>query len=465
MSDVPPEPMGMLFNTGVTTPRSTLNPMHETDRERTSMTRRQLLASSLGAAALATADTTLAQPEIPTASRELWQWVRTQPMLDGRIAWLNTASVGPTLRLSMASEYRARESQASELASFAGTDRWSFETTRLATRFAAFAGCDPHEVLFTHGAGEALSTVAGGLDLTSGDEVVTTTQEHPAALSPWLFQARRRGIVVKQVPLPAVLTGPEQALSLLAGALTERTRVLAFSHVQYADGAVLPVRELCQLARQRNIVSVVDGAQAFGMLDFNLRDLGCDYYALCFHKWLLGSHGTGMLYVRREMLDRLWPLTPQGIDAYPPVATPTQSAGQADVPAALHRLGNVVPQLWPSLKGSEAALDFHQQIRRGRIEARVRELSLYARLRLQQIAGIQLPTPTLPGLWGGILTFRLPGRSAKDVATTLARVNRVYVSNLSWPDTGEGALRLSLHMFNTHDEIDLLMRGLETATR
>lgn len=440
--------------------------MHETDREDTALiTRRELLASSLGAAALATSGSALAQPVIPTVSRELWQWVRTQPMLDGRIAWLDAASVGPTLRLSMASEYRAREAQSGELASFAGTDRWSFETKRLATRFAAFAGCDADEVLFTHGTGEAVSTVAAGLDLASGDEIVTSAQEHPAALSPWLFQARRRGVVVKQVPLPAALTGPQQALDLLASAITERTKVLAFSHVQYADGALLPVRELCQLARQRNIVSVVDGAQAFGMLDFNLRDLGCDFYAASFHKWLLGSHGTGMLYVRREMLDRLWPLTPRSFDTYPPVVTPTQSAGQRDVPATLHKLGNVVPRLWPSLRGSEAALDLHQQIGRGRIEARVRELALYARLRLQQIDGIQLPTPSLPGLWGGILTFRLPGKAANEMATTLARVNRVYVSSLNWPDTTEGALRLSLHMFNTHDEIDLLMRGLEAGTR
>lgn len=444
--------------------------MHETDRERTALlTRRELLASSLGAAALAASNCAVAQPEIPTSSRELWQWLRTQPMLDGRIAWLDAASVGPTLRSSMASEYRARESQSTQLASFAGTDRWSVETTRLATRFAAFAGCDADEVLFTHGAGEALGMVAAGLDLASGDEVITTAQEHPAALSPWLFQARRRGVVVKQVPLPGPLTGPEQALGLLAGAITERTKVLAFSHVQYADGAVLPVRELCQLARQRNIISVVDGAQAFGMLDFNLRDLGCDFYAASFHKWLLGSHGTGMLYVRREMLDRLWPLTPRGIDAYPPVVTPTQSAGQNDIPAALHKLGNVVPQLWPSLKGSEVALDFHQQVRRDRIQIRVRELAIYARLRLQQIAGIQLPTPTLPGLWGGILTFRLPGRAANEVAATLARVNRVYVASLNWPtsgpDSSDGALRLSLHVFNTHEEIEKLMQGLGKLTR
>ncbi|HKE93150.1 MAG TPA: aminotransferase class V-fold PLP-dependent enzyme, partial [Povalibacter sp.] len=217
--------------------------------------------------------------------------------------------------------------------------------------------------------------------------------------------------------------------------------------------------ELCQLARQRNIISVVDGAQAFGMLGFQLRDLGCDFYAAGFHKWLGGSHGSGMLYVRREMLDRLWPTEPRGIDASPPVVTPTRSAGSDGVPAALHRFGNVVPALWPALRGSEAALDFQEQVNRARIEARVRELVIYARMRLQQLGGTELLTPGAPGLWAGILTIRLPGRTAADVVATLAQNSRVHAASVQWPGT-EGALRLSLHMFNSHDEVERLIQGL-----
>lgn len=438
------------------------------------MSRRDLLSrslqASLGAACLATADAAIAQQgaELPTSSRELWQWVRLQPVADSRLAWFDAAGGCSTLRASMATEYRAREQQSMELASRAASGYWAAESERLATRFAAFAGCDPDEIAFTRGAGEALSTVAAGLDLASGDEVITTQQEHPAALSPWLFQARRRGIVVKQVALPVPLLGPEQALGLLAGAVTDRTKVIAFSHVQYTDGALLPVREICQLARQRNIATVVDGAQAFGMLEFALRDLGCDFYAAGFHKWLAGNHGTGMLYVRREMLDRIWPLEPRGIDAYPPIPTPTIALGQDATPAALHKLGNIVPHLWPALRGAETALDFQEQVRRVRIEARIRELAIYARLRLQQLSGIQLLTPGRPGLWAGILTFRAPGKRAADIADVLARNNRIYVRVLDWPRDGaspeeEGALRLSLHIFNSHDDVEQLLQGLQRA--
>jgi selenocysteine lyase/cysteine desulfurase len=433
-----------------------------------SLTRRDLLAAGAGLAALSACPTAAGQtvspvPNMPTSTRELWQWVRTQPMLDTQVAYLDVAGGGPTLRAAMAAEYRAREVQSVGLAGAAG--RWTEESNRLATRFAAFLGCEPDEVQFTRGAGEALGLAIAGLDLAPGDEIVTTTREHPAALSPWLVQARRRELVVKQIELPTPLTGPEQPLGLFAGAVTERTKVMAFSHVQHDDGAVLPVRELSAFARQRGILSVVDGAQALGMVDFAVRDLGCDLYATCCHKWLSGSHGTGALYVRREVLDRLWPIEPRGLDSVPPVFTPTDADGNADVPAALHKLGNIVPYAWPALRGVEAALEFQQTVSRTKIEARIRELAIYSRLRLQQLSGLEMLTPARPGLWAGILTFRVPGKQATDLATAVERTHRVHVRAVRWPNDAAGALRLSPHIFTTHDDIEKLVQGLQFALR
>lgn len=431
-----------------------------------SLTRRELITATASLASVSAASLAAAQNGvIPSSSRELWQWVKTQPVLDQQITYLDTATSGPTLRAAMAAEYRAREAQSLALATTTAEGHWATESARLATRFATFLGCDADELMFTRGAGEGLSTAAFGLDLNAGDEVLIGSREHPAALSPWLILARRRGIVVKQVELPAPLTGPEQALGLFAGAVSERTKVLAFSHVQYADGVLMPVADLCQFARQRNIITVVDGAQAVGMLDFQLRDLGCDFYAACFHKWLGGSHGTGALYVRREMLDRVWPVEPDGLDASPPVLTPTQSLGHAHVPATLHKLGNIVPHLWPALRGSESALELQQQIGRSKIEARVRELAIYARLRVQQLANAEILTPARPGLWAGILTLRSARHSGQDLATSLANGNRVFVRGIEWPGSEQGALRLSVHIFNTHDEIEKLLLGLNRALK
>lgn len=426
------------------------------------LTRRELLTGATAVASLAGAGAATAQslPELPTSSRELWRWVRLQPVIEPHLAFLDTAVGAPTWRSAMAHEYRAREAQSLQIAPWSRGERWIQETNRLAARVAAFVGCDPDEIVFTRGAGEALGLVANGLDLSAGDEIVTTSLEHPAALSPWLVLARRRGIVVKQIALPTPLNGPERALGAFAGAMTERTKVLCFSHVQYADGAVLPVKELCQLARQRGLITVVDGAQALGMLQLDVRSLGCDFYAASFHKWLGGSHGTGMLYIRRDMLDRLWPVAPRGLDASPAIAFPAAAIGNEGVGAALHKFGNALPTLWPALRGAEAAMDFQQHVNRARIEARIRELAIYARLRLQQLPGIELLTPSAPGLWAGLLTMRFASRAAAELGAALARNQRVYVGVLAWPGSEQGALRASFNIFNTHEEIERLVEGI-----
>ena len=251
-----------------------------------------------------------------------------------------------------------------------------------------------------------------GSDLAAGDEVITTTREHPAALSPWLVLARRRGVVVKQIELPTPLTGPEQALGLFAGAVTERTKVLAFSHVQYADGAVLPVTRAVQPSPASAAFSPWSTApRRWACWNSPLRDLGCDFYATCCHKWLGGSHGTGLLYVRREMLDRLWPVEPRGIDCF---AAGVHADGSRTARRTCRQpctsSATSCRYAWPALRGVEAALEFQQQVGRSKIEARIRELAIYARLRLQQLPGIELLTPARPGLWAGILTFRVPGK-------------------------------------------------------
>ena len=154
--------------------------------------RRDLISATVGLASAGAAVGAFSQNSIaiPASSRELWQWVKTQPVLEAQIAYLDVASAGPTLRAAMAAEYRARELQSLGLASTSAEGHWATESTRQATRFASFMGCDAEEIMFTRGAGEALSTVAYGLDLNPGDEVLTTTREHPAFISPWLALAR-----------------------------------------------------------------------------------------------------------------------------------------------------------------------------------------------------------------------------------------------------------------------------------
>lgn len=433
------------------------------------ISRRDLLAT-LGTVASAASlwpnVTPAATAELPLSSRELWEWVRAQLVLQTGIAHLDTATSGPALRTALVAEYRDREALNLNFGEYSRTHLSPAAVTQFAQRAAAFAGADADEVSFTSGATESLNMIANGLVLEAGDEIVVTTHEHAAHLHAWLLQARRRGIVVNQVPLPSPLLDPDQVIGLLTAAITPRTRVLAISHVQYTDGAVLPVRELCELARSRNIVSVVDGAQAFGMLDFAIRDLGCDFYAASLAKWLNGGLGLGLLFVRREWLDRLWPLEADGPTGWNEgdsfgLADPADAELRSGWPAALRKFGTSYRYYGPLFQGLNVAFDLQERLGRARIEARTRELAIYAQLRLQEIPELSLFTPVHPQLWGGIMSFSIRGQALRPLASALAEEDAIVVRHVSHSAIGFEALRVSTHIYNSHDDVDRLVAGLK----
>jgi selenocysteine lyase/cysteine desulfurase len=164
------------------------------------------------------------------------------------------------------------------------------------------------------------------------------------------------------------------------------------------------------------------------------------------------------LYVRPDLLSRLEPLEPHSVlDAQAP-ATANGSA----LPAATARLSAVLPHTWPAWHGSLAAVNFHAAVRRDRIEARIRELLVYARLRFAQLKDVEILTPNAPGTWGGLFSFRSSRIGAHELVARL-RDQRIATSAVRWGD-GQSAVRASFHIFNTHDEIERLVSALQRAT-
>ncbi len=433
------------------------------------LSRREVLTTlgvAASAASLWPAAAHAAAADLPLSSRELWEWVRAQPVLQTGIVYLDTASTGPALRTALVAEYRSREAINLNHGEYSRTWLSPAAVTQFAERIAAFAGAGTDEVTLTTGATESLNIVANGLPLEAGDEIIVTTHEHAAHLHAWLLQARRRGIVVKQIGMPAPLGDPVQILEAFTAAITPRTRVLAMSHVLYSTGTVLPVREICELARSRNIVSVVDGAQAFGMLNFSLRDLGCDFYAASLAKWLNGGLGTGLLYVRGEWLDRLWPIAADGPTGWSEggsfgLADPADAELRSGWPATLRKFGTNYRSFVPLFQGLNVAFDLQERIGRARIEARVRELAIYAQLKLQEVRGLSVITPTHPSLWAGIVSFTIRGQDLKPLASALAERESTVIRHVAHSGIAFEALRVSPHVYNSHEDIDRLIFGLK----
>jgi selenocysteine lyase/cysteine desulfurase len=228
---------------------------------------------------------------------------------------------------------------------------------------AEFIGCKRDELALLRNATEANSYIANGIDLKPGDEVLMTDQEHPGGEHPWNLRAKRYGIVVKKVTLPRPVPDAATVLTLFNDAITPRTRVLFFSHITTVTGVVLPVEQLAALARSKGILSAVDGAHVPGMMQLNVRELGCDMYSASPHKWLQSPKGTGFLYVRDEMIDRVWnTIATEGWDDTKIRAERLQRIGSSNVPA---------------LCGLKASLEFANQIGMERIEKRHRKMADY----------------------------------------------------------------------------------------
>lgn len=442
---------------------------NETKNIDAAITRRELIGGmALGCfASVGLAQTpgaTISADAAPSTARELWSWAHSQQVIAPGLAYFDTATDGPKLRAALVAEYRAREASSLDPESFQADVFGQIGVRRLLERLAVFVGCSAEELALTSGAAEALNIAANGIDLQPGDEVVTTVHEHDAGIYPWLLQAKRRGIVVKQVTLRSPLSAPEEALGRITAAIEPRTRVLFFSHLQCTDGMVMPARELCAFARERNIISVVDGAQAIGMQDVSLRDIGCDIYALSLHKWFNAVNG-GALFVRADMLDRLAPLSVddyrgwQNTDRYGQ-EIPAISTLRAAWPATLRKFGTSFGYFGPQWQSLAANLDFVETVGKARIAARVRELALYARVRLQQLRGVEFLTPSHASMWSGVLTLQLQSMGSGALIEALS-ADRIVAKRVLNPMAGIDAVRISTHVFNSTDDIERLARTLQ----
>jgi isopenicillin-N epimerase len=242
------------------------------------------------------------------APEAYWARIRSgQFLLPEWRAFLNTGSLGVAARpvLAAVSDYLTRSAALNVPEQ--GLPRWGGEPFHeMRQELADFFGCHKDELALTHNTTEGMNTVCNGLDLKAGDEVLLTDQEHPGGTNCWLQKQARFGIQVRRVAIEVPPRGPGRIVDAIQAAIGPRTRVFSFSGITTQTGLCMPVREICEAARARGVLTVVDGAHLNGQVPVNLHDFGCDFLAGSPHKWMLTPTGCGILYIREAMLDRLW---------------------------------------------------------------------------------------------------------------------------------------------------------------
>ncbi len=307
-------------------------------------------------------------------------------------------------------------------------------------RLAAEFGCDREELAITRNSSEALQIAQNGIDLKPGDEVLTTEQDYGRMLTTWDQRARRDKIKVTRINFP-VPTTEDDLYQRFEKAITPQTKVLHFCHITNLTGQLFPVKRLSQMARQRGILTIVDGAHAFAHFPFKLADLECDYYGTSLHKWLLAPHNTGFLYVRRDRIPPTWPLT----------AAPTR---QNDDIRKFEEIGTISVAPFAAIN---EAIAFHQALGVDRKAARLRLLTMRWVNRLKANPRIQIHS-NLDHTYG-LALVGVQGIKAVDVNRFLWDKYRIITTAVTRDDY-EG-IRVTPNIYTTLEEIDTFAMAME----
>src|SRR5579859_7336270 len=306
---------------------------------------------------------------------------------------------------------------------------------------AKFVGSTRDEIALLRNATEANSYIANGVDMKPGDEVLMTDQEHPGGEHPWNLKAKRYGIVVKKVTLPRPVIDAAQVLNLFNDAITARTRVMFFSHITTVTGVVLPAKEICALARTKGILSAVDGAHVCGMMKLNVHDIGCDMYSSSPHKWLQAPKGSGFLYVRDEVIDRLWnTIVTGGWDDPKLRALRFQQIGSSNVPI---------------IYGLRAAIEMANTIGMERIEKRHRAMTDYI-LREMVKRGAESWTSPDPALRCAIASVNVPLVLISELETWMWKEKKIRIRG-----GAPSKIRLSTPYYLLRKDVDRFLGAYE----
>ncbi len=314
-------------------------------------------------------------------------------------------------------------------------------------RLARDFGCSREEIALTRNASEGLQICQFGFDLEPGDEVLTTTQDYGRMVTTWKQRERREGIVLKQFSIPVPAEDDDEIVSLFESNITPRTRLILMCHMINLTGQILPVRKVVRMARKRGIPVIVDGAHAYAHFGFTRSDLDCDYYATSLHKWLLAPHGTGMLYVRKDKIEGLWPM----------MAAPDK------MNADIRKYEEIGTHPAANYLAIGDALTFHQGIGAERKGERLRYLTRYWSDRLMQHDRVRLHTSLKPGLSWGLANVQVEGLDSSKLGNHLWTNHRIIVTPIKHAEF-EG-LRVTPNVYTTIEELDRFCDAMEDVIR
>ena len=374
-------------------------------------------------------------PEQIAADEDFWATVQQAFSVTRGIVNLNNGGVSPSPRIVTEAFVRYTWQQEDATA----YTMWQLlepQSETIRTGLAEIFGCDAEEIAITRNASESLEILLMGMDLKSGDEILTSTQDYPRMLTTLRQRELREGLKLNLIKVPLAPRDVNDLATPFARAVTPKTKLILVSHQINLTGQIMPVRKVCEMARGRGIETIVDGAHSFAQFDFKRDDLQCDYFGTSLHKWLYAPKGTGMLYVRREKIPRVWAL----------MASETKNKNDI---RKFEEIGTHSAAM--RLAIGEAVL-FHHAIGARRKEARLRYLSRYWMNKLKDVPKIGFNTSFDDRQSCAIANFRIEGLDPIKVGDYLMEKYKIFTTPIIHDEfTG---IRITPNVYTTLWELD-----------
>jgi len=312
-------------------------------------------------------------------------------------------------------------------------------------KLAKFINASPDEVVITRNTTEGINFIANGLDLKEGDEVLISNMEHPAGIHPWRLKEKRFGIKIKRVPLGLPPKSVDEIVNAFKKAITPKTKIISISHTVYISGLIAPLKELSELAHKNGILLLADSAHGLGMLNIDVKELGVDFFASSPYKWLGAPTGCGLLYIRKEVQDRIWP---------------TIASSGWDTRRGARKFETLGQRSDPIIFALGEAIDFQNIIGKGRIERRIKTLAGYLKKELSKIPGVKIHTPLDPYISGGLTAFSVKGLEPEKIVNYLREKYNIVIRTIGRKEDGTYGVRVSTHIYISFKHIDLLLEGI-----
>lgn len=405
----------------------------------------QQTASLLGLSALhqspAQAFSGICSAATTSDEEDFWREIRLAYAASPGIINLNNGGVCPTPRAAMdALDYYNR--MCGEAPSYYMWRILDQNREPLRYNLAQLGGCDAEEVAINRNATEALNTIIFGLPLEAGDEVVLSKYDYPNMINAWKQRELRDKIKLVWVDLSLPSEDTNAIVKAFADKFSRKTKLVHITHIINWCGQILPARQIADAAHKAGAEVLIDGAHSFALLDYKIPDLGGDYYGTSLHKWLCAPIGTGMMWVKKEKIEKIWPLT-------------CADNPQSDNIRKFEHLGT---RSFPIEMATGYSIDLQQLIGTKRKQQRLQYLKNYWMDQVADVPGLKFYTSRHPEYGCAIGTFGIEGKKGSELADILFRDAKIHAVGIDWEQVK--GVRVTPNVYSTTNELDKLVAAI-----